>query len=1369
MPEDNSLHYDAVSREGRSASVVRDDDGFIAYPSLIPPAVESPGGSFTDVPHDDYLQNRQRPSGAFEGRPKAVSEPPNPENTVIAAGAGGPHGPVNVDIIVTTPSGGSEAVTATASNATASSAVSSRAKKTKSHDSNAQRPSRKRSSTLPMPPTRRQSNVNLIQELRRTSLLHWDLMDASGFEDGDEAAAAAGGAGAGAGAASQNAYQGGPDLEAGTTNAGQLQQQNQPRRQSTAASGQASQPKSSFWKRSGKKNKSGSAHHRHYSSLSFLSSPSAKRDGRLPISVKDTSHTGVLAKAVGAAVRRITPGDSGDDNRPSDADADAEAYEADDDAYAAAQSKADMSPAAAEFGRISRSLVHRKVPKLNVVIMVIGSRGDIQPFLKIGKDLKEKYGHRVRVATHPAFRDFIEKDAGLEFFSAGGDPAELMAFMVKNPGMIPSLATVRSGDIGRRRDAMAEMFEGFWRACVDATDDPNDLRNLKLVGDNEPFIADAIIANPPSYAHLHCAEALGIPLHIMFTFPYTPTQAFPHPLANIKKSAVDPGYTNFISYPLIDMMVWQGLGDLINKFRVKTLDLEPISMIWAPGAVYRMHVPFTYLWSPGLIPKPNDWGPEIDIGGFVFLELASSFKPPASLEAFLAASEEPPIYIGFGSIVVDDADSFTEMIFEAVRMSGVRALVSKGWGGFGGKGDNVPDNIYMLENTPHDWLFPKVRACVIHGGAGTTAIALKCGLPIMVVPFFGDQFFWGTMIEKSKVGPKPVPYKRLTAERLTEGIKYLLGQEARDAAQTIAKSIEKEGDGADNACKSFLRTLELEGHGSMRCAIFPDRVAVWQRKGSNIKLSALAAEALVEKGYMSYKNLRLLRHTEWNDFEGPGEPITAMFGSLARSSRAVISGPFSAASQIITGGKKSKKEAAKNKTDEKQKQVQNGGGGGGGANLPEDTSSRDMADADTLGDDDSSTLQGTSKAEEGSFEVVFSAVGKSVGKSAVALAMAPIELYFALCQGFHNAPRLYGDDTVRRPAHITGIKSGLKAAGHEFVFGVYDGVTGLVRLPIRFARKGGGVHGFVRGVGMGIMGFILKDISAIIGPFGCALKGLAKQAERSKQPTRYLRRGRMMQAQREVRSMNAQEWRLYLQKASAGWEAMHELYKTVQQGDRLDHGKAHANKISDVEANNNGTNGVNGADGVSPRDVVPIRTPAPRRGSIDSVFQHHHYHSMSSSARQSLEDLDAALENADLAAVVLAAMRRGETIESVVRGRHSCPRTRRKRPCHLCGPQERDLNMACRDQLTKRWQEKDKDDDETGADDSEDKANEAEKAEKDCIADVVSVNRDKDLGKSGKFNKESQKLERLKILEKVRNEIGESSRANAAATATVAT
>ena len=152
-------------------------------------------------------------------------------------------------------------------------------------------------------------------------------------------------------------------------------------------------------------------------------------------------------------------------------------------------------------------------PRLNIVIHVVGSRGDVQPFLALGLELKNRYGHRIRLATHATFKKFVEEN-GLEFFDIGGDPAELMAFMVKNPGLIPGMQSLKDGDVGKRQRGMAEILQGCWRSCADADEAKEDEGTSVRP---KPFIANAIIANPPSFAHIHCAEKLGIPLHLMFT------------------------------------------------------------------------------------------------------------------------------------------------------------------------------------------------------------------------------------------------------------------------------------------------------------------------------------------------------------------------------------------------------------------------------------------------------------------------------------------------------------------------------------------------------------------------------------------------------------------------------------------------------------------------------------------------------------------------------------------------------------------------------------------------------------------------------------------------------------------------------------
>lgn len=92
--------------------------------------------------------------------------------------------------------------------------------------------------------------------------------------------------------------------------------------------------------------------------------------------------------------------------------------------------------------------------------------------------------------------------------------------------------------------------------------------------------------------YLHCYR---------FTFPYSPTVKVPHPLAHIKPGNMDNENTNFMSYPLVEMMTWQGLGDLVNQFRVETLGLDEISTLWAPGQLYRLKVPYSYLVSIGLL------------------------------------------------------------------------------------------------------------------------------------------------------------------------------------------------------------------------------------------------------------------------------------------------------------------------------------------------------------------------------------------------------------------------------------------------------------------------------------------------------------------------------------------------------------------------------------------------------------------------------------------------------------------------------------------------------------------------------------------------------------------------------------------------
>ena len=190
-------------------------------------------------------------------------------------------------------------------------------------------------------------------------------------------------------------------------------------------------------------------------------------------------------------------------------------------------------PPAYDLSQESRT---SSLPRLNVVIQVIGSHGDVQPFVAIGTALQQ-HRHRVRIATHARFRPFVE-DAGLEFFDIGGDPAALMSYMVRNPGLLPKLDSVIKGEIQSNREMMQQIMKGCWRSCIEAED--GYARSAvadsgqRHCSDPKAFVADAIIANPPSFAHIHCAEKLGIPLHMMFTLV---SSSFPGAFSTLKTNS----------------------------------------------------------------------------------------------------------------------------------------------------------------------------------------------------------------------------------------------------------------------------------------------------------------------------------------------------------------------------------------------------------------------------------------------------------------------------------------------------------------------------------------------------------------------------------------------------------------------------------------------------------------------------------------------------------------------------------------------------------------------------------------------------------------------------------------------------------------
>lgn len=258
-----------------------------------------------------------------------------------------------------------------------------------------------------------------------------------------------------------------------------------------------------------------------------------------------------------------------------------------------------------------------------------------------------------------------------------------------------------------------------------------------------------------------------------------------------------------LSYIVVDLLIWWGIRGYINDFRKKKLKLPPIAYFSTyHGSI--SHLPTGYMWSPHVVSKPKDWGSLVDVVGYCFLNLGSRYQPQEEFVQWIQKGDKP-IYIGFGSMPLEDPKKTTDIILKALKDTGQRGIIDRGWGGLGILPE-VPDYVFLLEECPHDWLFPRCSAVVHHGGAGTTATGLKAGCPTTIVPFFGDQFFWGDRIHQRGLGPAPIPISQLSVETLTDAIRFMLQPEVKSQAMELAKLIENE-DGVAAAVDAFHRHL----------------------------------------------------------------------------------------------------------------------------------------------------------------------------------------------------------------------------------------------------------------------------------------------------------------------------------------------------------------------------------------------------------------------------------------------------------------------------------------------------------------------------------------------------------------------------------
>lgn len=408
---------------------------------------------------------------------------------------------------------------------------------------------------------------------------------------------------------------------------------------------------------------------------------------------------------------------------------------------------------------------------MKVVLLTVGPLGALRPLLALAVGLRQA-GHEPVLGSHENYKEMVEQE-GVTFSPIAPDSAGLASDRSRDSQFSAA------GNPLRYFKALRIEAGELKKAALDVFD-----RSLDLCRG-----ADLILY----HAHMHVASAiaehLGIPGIQAYNTPVTPTSEFPS-YVRLRHSQGSSACSNRCSFLMRDLVTWLPYRGTINQWRRDALALPPLGLAGPYRELDRQHCPLLYSISPSMLGRPGDWPDWVHLTGYWQLEEQAHFQPPEDLLRFL--DEGPaPICIGFGSMRYGDAEAMTRLVVAAVEQTGQRAILLSGWQGL--EETPLPATILMCKTIPHHWLFERVTASVNAGGIGTLTAALRAGLPSLVVPFGGDNLFWGWQAARLGVGPQAIPVKKLSSGLLAERLGDLVNNPAyRSAAQRISQSMKAE-------------------------------------------------------------------------------------------------------------------------------------------------------------------------------------------------------------------------------------------------------------------------------------------------------------------------------------------------------------------------------------------------------------------------------------------------------------------------------------------------------------------------------------------------------------------------------------------------
>jgi len=407
---------------------------------------------------------------------------------------------------------------------------------------------------------------------------------------------------------------------------------------------------------------------------------------------------------------------------------------------------------------------------MKITVLTYGSRGDVQPFVALALGL-QKNGHQVKLAAPHRFADFVG-GYNVPFAPLAGDPEEISkAFNDAGHNALKVASAIRDYVNSIALDVSRDVFA----ACDDAD-----------------LIIHSFLFTTGGHS---LAYMRGVPDVSIQTFPvFAPTRAYP-PVA---LSSLPTGALSYFGHWLNTQVFWYGGNSGYNQKRKQHPDFFSFDLFWPfDEKPPRRATPLLFAVSPTVLPPAREWTNRVHVTGYFFLDSPADYQPPAELTRFLEA-EPAPVCVTFGSMIHREAYRIAESVLGSIRSTGNRAIILTGWDGW--KGNVSTDNVLFLESAPHDWLLPRCKAVIHHGGAGTTAAGLRAGIPNIVIPFAGDQMFWGRRVHAIGAGPRPIPVRTLTAARLSSALAEAEDEALRGRSRLLGRAIRAE-DGVGEAIR----------------------------------------------------------------------------------------------------------------------------------------------------------------------------------------------------------------------------------------------------------------------------------------------------------------------------------------------------------------------------------------------------------------------------------------------------------------------------------------------------------------------------------------------------------------------------------------